>query len=61
MKNSQKHYVSSELSPRAINDYLSATTPLSIDPQRVNSEGDSIELDRLSENDETLEIAHVAA
>jgi len=61
MKYSQKHYVSSELSPRAINEYLSSSSPLSIDPQRVNSEGDSIELDRFSENDETLEIAHIAA
>ena len=58
----QKHFVSSELSPR-MPDYLqsAAATPLSNDAQRINSEGDSIVLDQLSERDETLEIAHIAS
>jgi hypothetical protein len=60
--NQKHHFVSSELSPR-MPDYLlsAAATPLSNDAQRVNSEGDSIELDQLSERDETLEIAHIAS
>ena len=61
MKYNQKHYISSELSPRPIQDFLQSTSPNINDALILNSEGDSIELDKLSEKDETLEIAHLAA
>ena len=64
MKYNQKKYVSSELSPRPLQDIFSSSEALDQDQLPKSEVGDILELDNnLSgcEADETLEIAQIVA